>query len=45
MNKDELKNKIMGIISTTLLSKVMKEKYILKMVILKGLPMPLSRRG
>lgn len=30
MNKDELKNKIMGIISTTLLSKVMKEKYILK---------------
>lgn len=30
MNKDELKNKIMGIISTVLLSKVMKEKYILK---------------
>lgn len=30
MNNDQLKNKIMGIISTVLLSKVMKEKYILK---------------
>lgn len=30
MNNDQLKNKIMGIISTILLSKVMKEKYILK---------------
>lgn len=30
MNNDQLKNKIIGIISTVLLSKVMKEKYILK---------------
>lgn len=30
MNNDQLKNKIMGIISTVLSSKVMKEKYILK---------------
>lgn len=30
MNNNQLKNKIIGIISTVLLSKVMKEKYILK---------------
>lgn len=30
MNNDQLKNKIMGIISTVLSSKAMKEKYILK---------------